>query len=63
MNVQVQRSSLFRVEKEELHEILLPLEKGQQQEAGDDIVLAGTVTTVLIVFSKPSHYQCLFINK
>lgn len=63
MNVQVQPSSLLRVEKEELHQILLPLEKGQQQEAGDDIVSAGTTTTLLFAFSKASHYQCLFINK
>lgn len=49
--------------KEELHQILLPLEKGQKQEAGDDIVSAGTATNLLFVFSKASHYQCLFINK
>jgi len=36
---------LFRMEKEELYQILLSLEKGQQ-EAGDDIVSAGTITTL-----------------
>lgn len=50
------------VEKE-LHQILLSLEKGQQQEAGDDIVSAGTITNFWFVFSKARHYQCLFINK
>lgn len=38
--------SVQRVEKEELHQILLSLEKGQQQEAGDDIVSVGTITTL-----------------
>jgi len=32
--------------KKELHQILLSLEKGQQQEAGDDIVSDGTITTL-----------------
>lgn len=38
--------STQRVEKEELHQILLLLEKGQQHEAGDDIVSAGTTTAL-----------------
>lgn len=45
---------LLRVEKEELHQILFSSEKGQQQEAGDDIVSAGSTKPSDSYSAKPA---------